>query len=138
MRLKTAVLLILSTALAGCEGGSAPLPSASAAREALDTALGTWKAGKPASSLLALKPAVEAVDFDWKAGKVLSDYTVGDEAPGQGVRTLSATLTIQGGPSPKSVRYFLLGVDPVRVFRDEDFQRAMNMDNAPATKKGRR
>ena len=33
----------------------------------------------------------------------------------------------------------VLGLDPIRIYRDEDFNRAMNMDNAPApTTKARR
>jgi hypothetical protein len=33
----------------------------------------------------------------------------------------------------------VLGLDPTRIFRDEDYNRAMNMDDAPApAKKGRR
>ena len=125
--------LIAATALAGCGGGSAPLASTNAARQALRTSLDAWKAGKPASSLAAEKPSIEAVDFEWKAGKVLTDYALGDEAPGQGTQTLSATLTLKGEPAARNVRYMVLGLDPVRIYRDEDFRRAMNMDNAPST-----
>src|SRR3954447_16569838 len=128
MRPRLLFLPLIATALAGCWGGSAPLASADAARRALQESLDAWKAGRPASSLLAEKPSIEAVDFEWKAGRVLTDYTLGDEAPGQGTRTFSATLTLKGGPAPKAVRYMVLGLDPVRIYRDEDFNRAMNMD----------
>ena len=48
-------------------------------------------------------------------------------------------LTIQGERTPKQVRFMILGLDPILVFRDEDFGRFMNMDNAPSTpRKGRR
>jgi hypothetical protein len=129
---RRALFLITLAALAGCGGGSAPLPSTVAARQALQTSLDAWKAGKPASSLAAVKPSIEIVDFEWKAGKVLSDYTLGQEAPGQGIQTLSASITIKGEPGPKEVKYMVLGLDPMRIFRDEDYNRAMNMDNAPA------
>jgi len=139
MRPRASLILIALTALAGCGGGSAPLPSSAAAREALRASLAAWKAGKPAASLLAGRPAIEAVDFEWKAGKILSDFRVGDEAPGEGVQTLSATLTFKGEPGPKPARYMVLGLDPVRIFRDEDYQRAMNMDNSPTpTRKAKR
>ncbi len=128
----TAVYLLTLSMLAGCGGGPAPLPSNDAARQALRTSLDAWKAGKPASSLAGEKPSIEAVDFEWKAGKILTDYTLGDEAPGQGTQTLSATLTLKGQPPSKPVRYMVLGLDPVRVYRDEDFNRAMAMDNAPS------
>ncbi len=117
-------------AIVGC-GGSAPLPSTTKAREALQKSLETWKAGKPAESLVGEKPSVEVVDFEWKAGKVLTDFSLGEDTPGEGTQTLSATLTIQGESTPKPVQYMVLGIDPVRIFRDEDFRRAMNMDNSP-------
>jgi hypothetical protein len=129
---RRALLMIVMAGLAGCGGGSAPLPSTVEARQALQMSLDAWKAGKPAASLVGEKPSIEIVDYEWKAGKVLSDYTLGQEAPGQGVQTFSASLTIKGEPGPKEVKYMILGLDPMRIFRDEDYNRAMNMDNAPA------
>ena len=70
---------------------------------------------------------------------MLSDYILGEEAPGQGVQTFAASLTIKGEPGPKDVKYMILGLDPMRIFRDEDYNRAMNMDNSPnSTTKARR
>jgi len=51
------LFLIALGLLAGCGEGSAPLPSKASAREALQTALDAWKAGKPPSSLAGAKPA---------------------------------------------------------------------------------
>jgi hypothetical protein len=131
--------LIALVVFSGCGGGSAPIASTEVARKALETSLKAWKSGKPASSLTAEKPRIEAVDFEWKARKTLSDYKVGEVASGQGTQTFAATLTIKGEPAPRQVRYMVLGLDPVLVFRDEDFDRFMNMDNSPTTpKKGRR
>ena len=131
--------LIVPSMFAGCGSGSAPLPSTVASRQALQASLDAWKAGKPASTLSAEKPSIEAVDFEWKAGKVLTEYVLGEESPGQGTQTFSVTLTLQGEPAAKSVQYMVLGLDPIRIYRDEDFNRAMNMDNAPnSTTKARR
>ena len=126
-----ALLMIVMAGLAGCGGGSAPLPSANDAHQALQTSLEAWKAGKPATSLAAEKPSIEFVDFEWKAGKALTEFSLGQEAPGQGVQTLSASLTIKGESGPKEVNFMILGLDPMRIFRDEDYSRAMNMDNSP-------
>jgi len=133
------LFLIALGLLAGCGEGSAPLPSKASAREALQTALDAWKAGKPPSSLAGAKPGIEVVDFEWKAGKALSDFSLGEETMGQGTQTIAATLTLPGEKAPKPVTYMILGLDPLRIFRDEDFHRALNMDNAPVEPpKGRR
>src|ERR1700722_5512879 len=102
---RRALFLILMAGLAGCGVGSAPLPSTVEARKALQASLDAWKAGKSASSLAGEKPSIEIVDFEWKAGKELADYIVGQEAPGQGVQTFAASLTIKGEPGPKDVKY---------------------------------
>jgi hypothetical protein len=129
--LSLGVMVAISGCLGG--GGSAPLPSTATAREALQKSLDTWKAGKPSSSLVGEKPSIDAVDFEWKAGKVLTDFAIGEESPGQGTQTLSATLTIKGVEAPRKVQYMVLGLDPVRIYRDEDFHRALNMDDAPGS-----
>jgi hypothetical protein len=137
--LLSALFLMLPAALAGCGSGAAPLPSTALARQALQASLDAWKAGKPASALVTEKPSIETVDFEWKAGKALAEYTIDSETPGKGTQTFGATLTLKGTPTPKKVEYMVLGLDPVRIYRDEDFKRAMNMDNAPSTPtKGRR
>lgn len=128
-------LLILLATLAGCGGGSAPLPSVEAAKQALQSSLDAWKAGRPASSLTEGKPRIEAVDFEWKSGKVLESYTLGAQASEQGTQTFAASLKLKGEPAAKDVKYMVLGLDPVHIYRDEDYTRAMNMDNAPATPK---
>jgi hypothetical protein len=130
MRLRALIPIALA-ALAGCGGGSAPLPSTDTARQSLKAALDAWKAGKPPSSLVAEKPSIEPVDFEWKAGKVLADYSIGEQTSGQGSQDFSASITIKGEPGPKEVKYMVLGLDPVRIFRDQDYNQAMNMDNSP-------
>jgi hypothetical protein len=85
--------------------------------------------------LSAATPKVEVVDFEWRAGEALTDYSVGDESTGQGTKTFSSRLTLKGQP-PKDVSYMVLGVDPILIYRDADFTRAMNMDNNPSPPRG--
>ncbi len=139
MRLQSFALIVVST-LAGCAGGgTAPIPSNNEARQALQTTLDAWKSAQSADSLETGSPKIEAVDFDWKAGKKLTEYSIGEESPGEGTKTLAVKLTLQPGGT-KDVTYMVLGRDPIRVYRDEDFQRMLNMEDDPATakKKGRR
>jgi hypothetical protein len=138
MRPRGWILVALAVISSGCGGGSAPIASTEVARKALQASLEAWKDGKPASSLAAETPRIEPVDFEWKARKTLLNYEIGEVVSGQGTQTFAATLTIKGEPAARRVRYMVLGLDPVLVFRDEDFDRFMNMDNAPSSpKRGR-
>ncbi len=121
-------LVVLS--LAGCGGGSAPLPSADAARQALSRSLETWKAGQPATSLAEKQPPIEFVDFEWKAGKVLVEYNLGADSSGQGTHSVAASIKLKGEATAKDVKYMILGTDPVHIYRDEDYNRAMNMEDS--------
>jgi hypothetical protein len=128
--------VIALVSLAGCGGDSAPLPSIASARQALRVALDGWQAGKPASSLAEHEPKIEVVDFEWRAGETLASYSLGADAPGQGTQIFTVSLTLKGQPS-KEVKYMVLGINPLRIYRDEDFTRAMNMENNPSPSKKR-
>lgn len=134
-----ACAVVLLVATAGCGSSNAPLPSEAEAKAALTTALDTWKNGKSASELVSATPPVQAVDQDWVAGKILESYTIGEESPGAaGNKTFSVTLTIKGSSGPNSVKYMVFGKEPVRVYRDVDFERMSNMENNPAPAKPKR
>ena len=96
-----------------------------------------WKAGKPGSSLADREPKIEAVDFEWRAGEALTGYSLGADVPGQGTQTISASLTLKGQP-PKDVKYMVFGINPLQIYRDQDFTRAMNMENNPAPSQKRK
>jgi hypothetical protein len=130
-------LMALAGCVCGCGGGSAPLPTSAAARQALQVALDAWKAGKPASSLAQLEPKIETVDFEWRAGEALTAYSLGADDLGQGTQTISASLTLKG-QRPKDVKYMVFGINPLLIYRAEDFTRAMNMENNPAPSKKRK
>lgn len=126
---------IAMAALAGCGSGAAPLPTVKDARQALTDGLTAWKAARPSSSLAEVTPKIDFVDFEWKAGKVLSDFTIGSDAADQGTQIFSVSLTVAGEPKAKDVKYMVLGLDPVHIYRDEDYTRAMNMEDGPAPSK---
>ncbi len=131
------LILLAFVALAGCGGGGAAVvPSADEARQALETTLNAWKSGQPISSLSGGTPKIEANDFEWESGKKLADFSIGSESPGVGTKNFSVTLTLAPGGS-KDVTYMILGKDPYRILRDEDYERAMNMENRPGPAKGK-
>ncbi len=122
--------LIALLCLAGCSNPGAPVTPMSLAREALVRGLEAWKAGAPPSSLATATPRIDFIDFEWAAKRKLTDFAVKGDGTGQGTQTFEVTLTLAGQPA-RDVKYLILGTDPVQVYRDQDFDRAMNMDNNP-------
>ena len=124
-------------ALAGCGVPNAPLLSGQEARVALEKSLEAWKSGQPPASLAGLKPPIDAVDHEWTARKELSEFTIGTSTEGQGNKSFAVTLTLKGAPA-KDVKYMVFGLDTIHIYRDDDFARMSNMEDGPATPKGRR
>ncbi|MGI8977940.1 MAG: hypothetical protein ACR2FY_01815 [Pirellulaceae bacterium] len=116
--------------LAGCGGGGGStakyVPQESQAKEAIIVALDAWKnaqipdpAGKLASGV-----TVKAVDMDWSGGQKLVSYEIGPEIVGEqnGPRKISVKLGYAGGLSVEAT-YFVVGIDPLQVFRDKDYEK---------------
>jgi hypothetical protein len=112
--------------LAGCSKGGRVedfTPPADNARKALEAALNHWKAGHSPGTVPGTAPAVEATDSKWRAGQKLADYEVlGEDPAGPGPRTFKVRLTPAKGP-PQEVRYMVLGIDPLLVYREDDFKK---------------
>lgn len=93
------------------------------ARKSLETALTTWKAGEPPTSLEQKSPRIIAGDFDWQAGQKLVDFKIQEQdgREGNNLRK-SVELTLQSG-SGKPVRVvaeYLITTHPViTVVRQE-------------------
>ncbi len=129
-RLPLALWAVVLLATAGCGPGTAPLPTATQAREAVQVTLDGWKNGRDRDSLKTATPPVSPVDFDWKAGKKLVDFSIGPEETVQGTKAFAVKLTLAPN-EVKETRYMVLGQNPSQVYREEDFQRMLNMENGP-------
>ena len=94
------------------------------ARAALEAALNHWKAGNPPGAVPGTTPQVEAVDAKWKASpKQLRAFEIVGEEPrgdASGPRYFKVKLTAAGG-APQEVRYVVVGIDPLWVYREQDF-----------------
>ena len=119
--------LLLFTA--GCGGGrptSDYVPKGDQAKVALTLALDAWKSGgqpDPAGKLPSGQ-TVKAVDMDWSGGQKLSSYEIVRELPAEesAPRKIVVKLSHPSGESLEAT-YFIVGIDPVQVFRDKDYQR---------------
>ncbi|HVC97150.1 MAG TPA: hypothetical protein VND64_25955 [Pirellulales bacterium] len=120
-------VLLLAVCAAGCGGGQADLeryvPSEPVARRALEAALAAWKTGEPVGSLrLADPPLNLAVDHaNWQPGQCLLDYQIVGEVASEGPRSFVVRLFLDAPREELEVRYFVSGIDPLSVMRQEAF-----------------
>lgn len=116
--------------VAGCSKGSKVedfSPHTDNARAALEAALQHWQGGGIPGPVPGTTPATDVVDSRWKSGQKLMAFEVlGEESNGTGPRTFKVRLTVGKGP-PSEAKYVIVGIDPLLVYRDEDFKKLSGM-----------
>jgi hypothetical protein len=95
-------------------------PPADKARQALEAALNHWQSGKPPGTVPETSPTVEVVDSKWRGGQKLKSFEILAEESGTEPRFFKVRLTLTQG-QPIEVRYAVVGIDPLWVYREEDF-----------------
>jgi hypothetical protein len=100
------------------------IPSEERAREALDSALETWRQGKAEGNfrLDAASGAVQVADSFRRSGQSLSGYEVLGKTPADGPHRFVVQLLLDHPAEQKTVRYVVVGVDPLWVIREEDYE----------------
>ncbi len=119
---------VVLVAVAGC--GQAPsgheryVPSASAARDAVDLTLAAWKRGEPAGAIRrdGAAAGIEVSDSRRKPGQKLVDYQILGEIAAEGPRSFAVKLFLENPRQERSVRYYVVGIDPLWVFNQRDYE----------------
>lgn len=130
-----AAAALLSASLAGCggEGHERYIPPADKARSAVEAALSAWKAGEPLRTITNHTPAVDFYDARRQSGKKLEDFQIIEEIPGDPYPSFKAKLRLAGKKQGKPEKqedettYLVLGIDPLQVFREEDYAQPKGM-----------
>lgn len=115
--------------LPGCGGRSRSeyIPPAEKARNALRTALETWKSGSPHGTIASSSgPAINIFDARWQAGKKLETYEILDEVKNPDQPQFNVKMKL-AGESEETVLYLIIGIDPLNVFREEDYKKTQSM-----------
>lgn len=117
--------LSLLCSLSGCSGKSTAryIPTVPSARKALETSLATWKSGTAHGPITSSKPAINVFDARWQAGSELESYEILDEVKGEDHPQFKVRLKLAGQPE-ETLTYRVVGIDPLLVFRDEDYKKA--------------
>ncbi len=124
--------LLLLLGAGGCGTGSSDgLPSDDVARRSLEAALTSWRDGGKPGPVPGVQPPTEVHDTPWSLGDRLSSYEIVGEDKSAAQLKFSVRLSLAKPDRVQEVQYYVLGRDPVMVFRDEDYARNINMDNGP-------
>jgi hypothetical protein len=121
---------LLCTVGAGCsnKGYDKYVPSQDKARQALEATLNAWRDGKKPGAVEGAPVGVQAVDSYWQQGEKITGYEILQEEPNEGPRVFSVQLTMQRPPGKQvNVRYFVVGKEPLWVYREDDYKAPAGM-----------
>jgi hypothetical protein len=145
MRPRTRIAGLLLAACLGCSGASQRnedfIPPEAAAREALEAYLSAWKRGDKAQAVPDTRPPVLVADELRAKGRTLSEFTVLGPVPADAPRCFAVRLVLGNPCEEVRERYVVVGVDPVWVWRYDDYvmithwEHAMPAEKKPAPKK---
>jgi hypothetical protein len=114
---------ICGTGCGTSQGYDRYVPRAADARAALDAALRAWKDGQAHGTVRQGTVAVEPIDPQWRDGKKLITYEIVQEERRENIPWFSVRLNVQGAAEPQTLRYVVMGIDPLWVYREDEFQR---------------
>jgi hypothetical protein len=117
---------------AGCgKTSESYVPASEHAQASVERALKAWQAGAAAGRIepsASDQVPLQAVDSDWIAGKKLEHFEIVGEVPReQGPRRFSVRLTLSGAKAPIEATYYVVGQDPLWIFRDRDYMQTTTM-----------
>jgi hypothetical protein len=121
------ILLLLVT---GCDEPTAKfVPSVVDSRAALSAAMTAWKSGSPPGPVPDISPAVHLTDSHRKQGQILEDFEILGEVPGNAPRCFAVRLKLANPSADERARFVVFGIDPLWVFRHEDYDLLMHWEH---------
>lgn len=105
------------------------VPAEAIAREAVTAALDSWSTGKPPAKIDGGGRSIQVADTHRREGQTLAGYEILGEAPADGGRRFAVRLRLENPESVEKTHYVVLGVDPVWVFRQEDYDMLAHWDH---------
>ncbi len=134
--------MALGTVFTGCQQESKNpferyVPSHEAAKEAVTRIMEGWLKGLPPGESGSKQPEVHVVDQTRRADQRLARYEILGEVPADNARAFAVRVTYVGTDEPEILRYIALGVDPMWIFRREDYEGIWSHGSeAPADRAG--
>ncbi len=127
--------LLLATLGCGSRSHTEYVPASTQARSALEAALNAWKSGKPYETVADHKPPVQMFDARWQAGTKLASFEIVkelDEPDKSAPKKFVVKEQLAGGKAGEESTFYVLGKDPLLVFREVDYLQASGVPGPPA------
>lgn len=123
------LLAILLLTTVGCgRGFQKYVPASNSARQALDTALAAWKEGLKLERIDDFSPPMKVLDSRWLKGRALRDYEILGEVHQEGPRCFTVQMVLDSPRQEQKVRYYVFGIEPLWIFRQEDYDMLNHWD----------
>ena len=121
-------LLLVAIAVSGCSSDRTDdyIPDSTDARTALEIALNAWQSGAPYEPITSSSPTLNVFDARWQAGQKLERFEILEELPEKERPEFKVKMQLAGKPE-ETLTYIIIGIDPLQIFRDADYQRATGM-----------
>ena len=130
-RLRWSALLV--AALAGCSGRTPQagdfVPTEAAARTALDASLNAWATGDAGTPATGTPVPVQVADGLRTKGRTLVKYEILGPVPADAPRCFAVRMTLGNPTQEVRERYVVLGLDPVWVWRHDDYVMLTHWDH---------
>lgn len=125
--------LIWTAWAAGCAGRSGDIeryvPESGTARAALEAALIEWRNGQPPGEVKGASPAVQVVDTHRRPEQRLEEFEILGEVGGDAGRCFSVRITLANPSEGLKIRFIVIGISPLWVFREADFTMLTHWDH---------
>lgn len=129
-RLAAAAVLIFTIGCAERADQSRYYPPEDKARTALEAGLNAWQQGSLTNEVPGTKgPAVGWIDNQRSPGQLLKAFEILGLAPGDGPRVFTVRLVLENPVAEIKTRFVVVGLDPVWVFRQEDYDMLIHWDH---------
>lgn len=98
------------------------VPKPQQATSTIQTALEAWHRGEPVGEVRGTKPLVFVIDSFRREGQTLERFEILGEVAGLTQRTYLINLSFANPTAEEKVRFAVLGIDPLWVYRHEDLE----------------
>lgn len=122
-------LIGLGVVLCGCSSASIQeyTPKEDRARGALAATLDAWQSSKEDVALAETR--VNVSDPHRRAGQKLKGYEILGELPADSGRRYQVKLQLDNPAAEEKAQYVVVGIDPIWVFRQEDYDMITHWDH---------